>query len=185
MREIAEAIAGFPLATSEADSFTAWKEASIVSERPQDGRRNRGNIYPFPRDDPKVHIRVGSIHSVKGETHTATLVLDTFWKDNKGRHNLELLSQWLCDDNCGQPRIGAHQQYRLRLHYVAMTRPTHLLCLAMKRSIFRDERGDLDPEAIRKMERHGWHVVEIPEDTLPRSVLPDSYVKGENSHGSL
>lgn len=27
---------------------------------------------------PLVRLRLGSIHSVKGETHTATLVLDSF-----------------------------------------------------------------------------------------------------------
>jgi hypothetical protein len=39
----------------------------------------------------KVDIRVGSIHSVKGETHTGTLVMETFWYGD----SLEALLPWL------------------------------------------------------------------------------------------
>lgn len=37
------------------------------------------NHYSHPPHKPRVHIRLGSIHSVKGETHTTTLVLDSFF----------------------------------------------------------------------------------------------------------
>ena len=42
---------------------------------------------------------------------------------------------------------------RLRLHYVAMTRPTHLLCLAMRKDAFIV--GELDSLTGR-----GWTVID-------------------------
>jgi len=56
----------------------------------------------------------------------------------------------------------AHEQsYRLKLHYVAMTRPEHLLCLAMKRSTFEDGAGNLKKDMITKLEQQGWQVKPI------------------------
>lgn len=111
-------------------------------------------LLAYPHDAPKVHIRVGSIHSVKGETHTATLVLETFWYD----HNLEKLLPWLNGSKCGSKSAGKQQTTRLKLHYVAMTRPTHLLCLAMKRRTLENEEGELDDSLIGDLESHGWRV---------------------------
>jgi hypothetical protein len=113
------------------------------------------NIYRYPRDNPKVQINVGSIHSVKGQTHTATLVLETFWYD----HNLNMLKPWIVGQREGWKQSDrALQKLRLKLHYVAMTRPTHLLCLAMKISTFQNGNGELDQELIQKLEYRGWHI---------------------------
>ncbi len=89
------------------------------------------------------------------------LVLETFWQDRKGRHNLELLLPWLNGTESGAGSVGILQTTRLKLHYVAMTRSTHLLCLAMKRSTFENEEGGLDRSLIGKLERSGWCVTEI------------------------
>jgi len=152
--EVAEAIAGAPRSGHEIDDFLSWRDDASGSTTP----RSRDNIYRYPTDDPKVLIRVGSIHSVKGQTHTATLVLETFWMDKKGRHNLELLLPWLDGSRSGDQSTGVQQRTRLKVHYVAMTRPTHLLCLAMKRSIFEDSNGELDHEAVQNLEGRGWQV---------------------------
>lgn len=63
------------------------------------------------------------------------------------QHHLSELKPWLLGDREG----GSHQSARgktvpegtrtlgrLKLHYVAMTRPTHLLCLAMHKNAFND-----------------------------------------------
>jgi hypothetical protein len=39
----------------------------------------RENFLRYSKDDKEVTVYLGSIHSVKGETHTATLILETFW----------------------------------------------------------------------------------------------------------
>ena len=120
-------------------------------------RKNRDNIYRYPNDNPKVHIRVGSIHSIKGQTHTATLVLETFWQD----HNLHKLKQWIVrpkGEKGWKKSDGVEQEKRLKIHYVAMTRPTHLLCLAMKRGTFEKDDGSMDQEVVQKLEGRGWKV---------------------------
>ena len=99
---------------------------------------------------------MGSIHSVKGQTHTATLVLETFWN----AHNLEKLKPWIVRpkmENAWKKSDGPEQKTRIKIHYVAMTRPTHLLCLAMKRSSFEKD-GVLDQEVIQKLKQRGWQI---------------------------
>ncbi len=161
VQDIAKTIAGASQFKSEANGFLEWKDGPGNSMTQPIAPKSRVNIYHFSKNGKKVAIRVGSVHSVKGETHMSTLVLETFWQDNKGRHNLELLMPWLCKSNCGGQGIRVQQQYRLKLHYVAMTRPTHLLCLAMKLSIFKDSKGNLDQEKIKKLEECGWRIKPI------------------------
>lgn len=117
-----------------------------------------GNVYSYPLHDPKVHIRLGSIHSVKGETHTATLVLDSFFH----KHHLSELKPWILTERAGgmkkklrgKPELeGSRMLGRLKLHYVAMTRPSHQLCLAMRRDAFIG--GDLE-----FLKKQGWLTVD-------------------------
>ena len=154
VRGVGQAVAGSTLSEPDVENFLQWKDNVGSPLSPSDAPRSSDNIYRYSRDGRHVAVRVGSIHSVKGETHTATLVLETFWQDKKGRHNLELLLPWLNGGESGAESAGKDQTARLKLHYVAMTRPTHLLCLAMKRST-------LDQSLIGKLESHGWRVKEI------------------------
>lgn len=131
---------------------------------PSDDANARGeavrldNIYSHPPQDPRVHIRLGSIHSVKGKTHTATLVLDSFFH----KHHLSELKPWILGDRAGgmkkksrgRPELeGPRMLGRLKLHYVAMTRPSHQLCLAMRRDTF------IDSE-LEVLTRKGWLTVD-------------------------
>lgn len=115
----------------------------------------RNNTYTVENDGRKVNIKLGSIHSVKGETHTATLVLDTFNKS----HHLKMILPWIK----GKPKntISDSDLKRLKLHYVAMTRPSHLLCLAMKRSHIENKDGEIKQKEIDELKRQGWNKVAI------------------------
>lgn len=157
VRRIAESAAAGCLSNADADAFLRWKETSDVTTVDMDDKVPSDNIYRYPADDPKVHISVGSVHSVKGQTHTATLVLETFWH----KHNLEDLQYWLLGSKSGGEGIGDRQLSRLKLHYVAMTRPTHLLCLAMKRSTFENDDGRLDESVVQALYDQGWHVKQL------------------------
>lgn len=156
IRDIGEHIAGTSLGGTDVDAFLAWNDATVVAPPARDVRH--ANVYRYPAGAPQVHISVGSIHSVKGQTHTSTLVLETFWQDRKGRHNLELLLPWLDGTCCGRATASDYQVSRLKVHYVAMTRPTHLLCLAMKRSTFVDKSGELDAALMQKLASRGWRL---------------------------
>lgn len=146
--QIAAVISGAELG-AEAQEFLAWDDASDPVEN--GGKRGRSdNIFRYPADHPVVEVRIGSIHSVKGETHTATLVLDTFYRS----HHLKMLKAWLIGEKSGGGGESPSLQSRLRLHYVAMSRPSDLLCLAM--------RGDALTEVdIEKIIGNGWRVGQI------------------------
>jgi DNA helicase-2/ATP-dependent DNA helicase PcrA len=132
--EIAETIADVPL-ESRQDTVQGFLEWSIVDDSKEEKIKleQRDNVFRYPPSAPKVQIQVGSIHSVKGETHTATLVLDTFFR----AHNLAKLKPWLLGKKLGKGTENLSTIKRLKQHYVAMTRPTHLLCLAMREDAFK------------------------------------------------
>jgi DNA helicase-2/ATP-dependent DNA helicase PcrA len=144
---IAGALAGTAFTRNQQAEFLAWPAAAQVGRQVQKQRRD--NFFRYPADSPKVAIRVCSVHSVKGETHTATLVLDTFFHG----HHLQELKPWLLGANAGKGGQGVRMQGRLKQHYVGMTRPTHLLCLAMKDTFLHQE--------IETLKAKAWRVARI------------------------
>jgi DNA helicase-2/ATP-dependent DNA helicase PcrA len=119
----------------------------------------RNNTYTLVSDRRKVNIKLGSIHSVKGETHTATLVLDTYNRS----HHLKMIFPWI---KCKPKKsISDSDEKRLKLHYVAMTRPSHLLCLAMKRSYLESESGEINQKEVDALKKHGWGKVAVVDKT--------------------
>jgi len=147
------AIAGILSAVS-ADSAEA---AAFLSDQENIGGRGRplsvaqrDNVFRFPMQSPKVEVRVGSIHSVKGETHTATLILDTYYR----KHHLEALKPWLLGKKSGGGRENDTLLSRLRQHYVALTRPSHLVCLAMRESC-------LTAADVTTLKNRGWRVARV------------------------
>ena len=117
-------------AAGSADEFMAWDdELGAVG-----ALATPGNIFSYPSVEPAVRIKVGSIHSVKGETHLATLVFDTHYK---GSH-LTRIKDWLTGARSGLTANKPELRKSLKQHYVAVTRPSHLVCLAMRSDAFTD-----------------------------------------------
>ncbi|ARK21879.1 UvrD-helicase domain-containing protein [Sporosarcina ureae] len=83
------------------------------------------NVFTFSEDDIEVNIAISSIHGVKGETHTATLYLETFYYDYDIKRIIEYLK--------GQhiKTTAKRKLQNLKMAYVGMTRPSHLLCVAV------------------------------------------------------
>lgn len=140
-----------------ADAFCQW---SIEFAGSTSGPGTKGdaspNLYRFCQNGRYVDIDVGTIHSAKGQTHTATLVVETYFK----RHDMEDLLPWICGRNCGPPSRGVKEGLeRMRLIYTAMTRPSHLLCLAMRREAL--GKGPEEAEIRDRLEHMGWTVVNL------------------------
>lgn len=143
--------------------FLAWPDLEVVIDEPLHVSQPQANKFQYPEVDPLVSIRLGSIHSVKGETHTATLVLDSFHRT----HHLKSLIPWLtrkkpkgASSNVGE---NASLIERLKLHYVAMTRPSHLLCLAMRK----DSLKIREVETLRKL---GWAIIYCVNPEVPNCI---------------
>lgn len=154
-KEIAESISECELTGEDVEEFMQWDVSADVHESLSDSLVVRDNIYCYPSaKQTKVKIRVGSIHSVKGDEHTATLVLETFWN----KHNMKDIFDWITGNKTGSQCTGKQKPSRLKLHYVAMTRSTHLLCLAMKRSTFENDQGEINEELVKKVDDKGWNI---------------------------
>ncbi|PMU25264.1 MULTISPECIES: UvrD-helicase domain-containing protein [unclassified Pseudomonas] len=149
---LAVALSGLNARSDTTREYLAWVDESqeIVLEG---GAALAVNTYRSIHDHGTVDIKLGSIHSNKGQTHTATLVLETF------RHEpfLGSLVPWMVGECChGRKKLGVRITQRLLAMYVAMTRPTHLICLAIsKRSLGEDA---LFEENCRKLIDQGWKV---------------------------
>lgn len=98
-----------------------------------------------------VDIKLGSIHSAKGQSHTATLVLETY---NHG-HFIDSLMPWASGQKSnGSTKPGKRVTQRLLAMYVAMTRPTHLLCLAISRRTLGE--GEAFDANCARLREQGW-----------------------------
>tara|TARA_R110002111_G_scaffold18776_7_gene45906 strand:+ start:527 stop:2575 length:2049 start_codon:yes stop_codon:yes gene_type:complete len=155
VKKIAEGIAGKAELNTEAVAFLEWIELSHNKGK-NVTQEKKDNIFRYPPENPKIDLHVGSIHSVKGQTHTATLILETYYK----KHHLDNISDWLSGERNDKKKLGKDQLDRLKLGYVAMTRPTHLICLAMQRVKFEND-GVLDQEKLTLFNKNGWRFEDI------------------------
>ena len=145
----------FSLSPLPAEDFLKWSPLSSSSPLVSvSSPTSQANIYTYQAYGRSIDIKLGSIHSVKGQTHLSTLVLDTFWNGRKGKTNLTYLLDWLTGNKSGKSSEGAYNQSRLKCHYVAMTRATDLLCLAMPKTAITGKTKD-DLISI------GWAVKEL------------------------
>jgi DNA helicase II / ATP-dependent DNA helicase PcrA len=96
-----------------------------------------------------IDIEVGTIHSAKGETHAATLVVETYSRT----HDLQKLLPVLTGQASASSLSGTERNH-CKCIFVGMTRPAHLLCLA----ICADHLGNGDAAALQ---HQGWNIVDL------------------------
>jgi DNA helicase-2/ATP-dependent DNA helicase PcrA len=115
------------------DPFFQWgfppEQIGVVPD--SIGQSQDPNIYEHvdAATGKSLSVRLGSIHAVKGQTHTATLLLETFTYSHHLRELIDQLST--PHDASAPPRAKKKTPYWMRSAYVAMTRPTHAICLAL------------------------------------------------------
>lgn len=142
--------------TSRAERFLAWpnEDPSLGAPTSSSGD-STPNILRVNGSSGAIDIRLGSIHSVKGQTHLATLLLSTHWYAHSGKE----MVPWLLGKASNGGGAGTRNIQRLQHTYVAMTRPSHLLCLAIPRSALGGDQG-LDQNIVT-LKRKGWRVAEV------------------------
>ncbi len=93
-------------------------------------------------------IELGSVHSVKGRTHTATLYLESYFqKDGKGAKAKSYESQRLADQFLMKAltgKEGLRAKQSAKMVYVGFSRPTHLLAFAVHMDRFNHYLNALD-----------------------------------------
>ncbi len=126
-------------------------DADVSAVTVSDGDARTANAYRHETASGTVAVTVDTIHSVKGQTLRAVLVLETFIHE----HDLRtLMTAGYLRGSRPTKKPGSRLTGQLRRIYVAMTRPTDLLCLAvLDEHIERDDR-----QAMRDV---GWVIKEV------------------------
>ena len=112
-----------------------------INENPAEGQATEHrNVYHG--DNGKIDIEVSTVHAVKGETHAATLYLETFY--NRHHESDRLAEQFKGFAYTG---TDADTLKNLRVAYVGMSRPRYMLCVAIQQDRF----DKIDCDELRKI----------------------------------
>jgi DNA helicase-2/ATP-dependent DNA helicase PcrA len=102
-----------------------------------------------------VNIRLSSIHAEKGKTHAATMILETYNRT----HFVNKLLPWLEGKASAAKRPNEAVKKSIMLMYVGMTRPSHMLCLAMRKSSMGE--GKTETKRRAALQQAGWAIIDI------------------------
>lgn len=94
-----------------------------------------------------INVHVDTVHSVKGETHTATLYLETKYYKTDGNFLINELKGTPYDGT-----DGSRKEMCIKVAHVGFSRPTDLLCIALDRELVNDHREEL--------EDFGWEIID-------------------------
>lgn len=160
---IAIALCDGEIDKSKAECFLAWPQDDPSLQPPAGSptRLSTPNVYSVQGHEASINIRLGSIHSVKGQTHVATLLLNTFWHHHSGLR----IMPWLKGEKANGNGAQSRDTQRLLHTYVAMTRPSHLLCVAVPRSALGSDQT-AQTTTVTALRQRGWCVAEITDGSV-------------------
>ncbi len=98
-----------------------------------------------------LEIEITSVHAVKGQTHCATLYLESYFQ---GNYESERLINQFLGNVFDDKRV--HHKSSTKMAYVGFSRPTDLLCIAVHK-----DRFDKYLAGINKEE---WEIINIQND---------------------
>lgn len=107
-------------------------------------KKGEKNVFIDPMRGRKIVF--STIHGVKGETHDATLYLET---DRRGASDLSRILPYY-----GTGKVGSSLLFESsrKLAYVGFSRPKTLLCVAMKRETYNKSKGVFDKD---------WDIIDV------------------------
>jgi hypothetical protein len=106
-----------------------------------------------------LEIEITSVHAVKGQTHCATLYLESFYKRGYGHYESERLrNQFIGVQTILETLASVKNSHNLikqsaKMTYVGFSRPTDLLCVAVHRERFDSFLSEID--------RDVWEIIEV------------------------
>jgi DNA helicase-2/ATP-dependent DNA helicase PcrA len=142
------------VATTLSNEYLAWRGPPAAAD-PGESGGSLINTYRFEEGQDGVDIRLSSIHSEKGKTHAATLILETF----RGTHFIQKLMPWIEGKKTSAKRPQETARKDIMLMYVGMTRPMHMLCLAMRQSSLGE--GSVGVKRRAAVESAGWSILDL------------------------
>lgn len=98
----------------------------------------------------EIKIKLSSIHSVKGQTHCATMYIESAYRTPVYETlKFKTKKPYLFEQHSCK---GVYDKQALKMMYVGFSRPTHLLCFAV---LEENVKEDLD-----KFKKAGWKVID-------------------------
>ncbi|MFQ5356697.1 MAG: UvrD-helicase domain-containing protein [Mariprofundaceae bacterium] len=156
---------GIDDASHELAEYLQYRGAELEQFSDEDKRCQGGSVKPYA-GNKLIHndgfaIEFSTIHGVKGETHDATLVLET----KNYNFDMELMLPYLTGDLPDESNPNSSMKEKpsnarkpnqkfMRQLYVAMSRPKHLLCLAIRSD-------HINIEQKRFLDALGWRLKTI------------------------
>ncbi len=145
--------------SAEATEYMAFVDGEVpIDLVPREHKQNGGLVSLSDnriRHSDGFQIELSTIHGVKGETHDATLVLETKNYEFDLNGMLPFLTGELPNAKMPNTKMGKRKKQFMRQFYVAMSRPRHLLCLAV-------HSDRISPEQEKCLPEKGWKVEKIP-----------------------
>lgn len=86
-----------------------------------------------------LEIEITSVHAVKGQTHCATLYLESYYHSN---YESERLTNQFLGNSFNDSRV--HHKSSIKMAYVGFSRPTDLLCIAIHKERFDAQLNGID-----------------------------------------
>jgi hypothetical protein len=115
------------------------------------------NCLRVRANEQDVVIHLATIASVKGETHLATLVLESC---NNRTYDIKSVLPYLCGDASAAAVTDDDERHRLMNMFVAASRPRKLLAFAM-------HVARADKAILTKLHAQGWQVLDWTAPLVP------------------
>ncbi|MBM3116421.1 UvrD-helicase domain-containing protein [Jeongeupia naejangsanensis] len=133
-----------------AEEFAALKlfaNPLMGEEKPTEG--GPPTVCTVVHSDRELECSLGTVASMKGETHLASLVLESYGKNR--RFDLQMALPFIAGLGKNFNKLTPAQQGQMRNLYVGMSRPTQFLCLAANES-------RVDAQTRLALAKKGWEI---------------------------
>lgn len=132
-------------------NFLAWSDDKSAANTSEHDVRHDPNICIVSHRERIIPVRLSTVHAVKGQTHAATLLLNTY----RFSHSSEQILPFLAGE-ARPAKLGSRIQERFRRTFVALTRATHLVGVALRTSSMGDKAAR--EARVAALEQNGWVV---------------------------
>jgi DNA helicase-2/ATP-dependent DNA helicase PcrA len=137
--------------TLDVDTFTSLPV--LRAPPPSNEAARPKNVCDVIHLERSLSFAMGTVAGMKGETHVASLVLESYGGRSR-RFDIETALPVISGIESGFKKLSKLQQEQMRNLYVAMSRPTKLLCLAAN-----EER--VPQPVIDALEVKGWIIERV------------------------
>lgn len=133
------------------EAFKALETFQFVGEAPTVS--DLATLCEVEYEGRSLQLSLGTVAGMKGETHLASLVLESYGGRSR-KFDLEVALQCIAGLGKDITKLSTTQRDQMRNVYVALSRPTHFLCLAANLS-------RVTPETRSALGAKGWKIEHI------------------------